>query len=109
LVDVRKISAVYFFGSGATVYSRMRDIYQALALPLGSDADLCRYLLRLFEDQQEMNREPLSPASAAILRELYEVIHSHSKDGKYAQKDLTAGVNLHLECHPMRIFSGWCP
>jgi hypothetical protein len=46
-----------------------------------------------------MNREPLSPASAAVLRFLYAHIHSHPhpKDGKCAQKELTVGVNLNLE------------
>jgi len=49
------------------LHSRTRDLYQALALPLGKNADLCEYLVHLFETQQEINREPLSPASAAVL------------------------------------------
>jgi hypothetical protein len=79
------------------LYSRTRDLYQALALPLGSNADVCEYLVRLFETQQEINREPLSPASTAVLRFLYAHIHSHPKDAKCAQKELTVGVNLNLE------------
>jgi hypothetical protein len=54
-------------------------------------------LVHLFETQQEINREPLSPASAAVLRILYEWIHLHLTDGKCAQKELTVGVNLNLE------------
>jgi len=79
------------------LHSRTRDLYQALALPFGNYADLCEYLVRLFETQQEINREPLSPASAAVLRVLYEFIHSNPQNGKCAQKELTFGVNLSLE------------
>ena len=79
------------------LHSRTRDLYQALALPLGSNAELCEVLVDLFKIQQEFNREPLSSASAAVLRALYEFIHSHPQDGKFGQKELTFGVNLNLE------------
>jgi hypothetical protein len=79
------------------LYSRTRDLYQALALPIGNQTEFCEYLVRLFEKQQEINREPLTPASTALLRFLYEWIHLHLKDGKCAQKELTFGVNLNLE------------
>jgi hypothetical protein len=42
------------------LHSRTRDLYQALALPLGSNAELCEVLVDLFKIQQEINREPLS-------------------------------------------------
>jgi hypothetical protein len=79
------------------LFSRTRDLYQALALPIGADADICGYLVRLFETQQEINREPVSPASAAVLRILYEFIHSRPQLGKLAQRELTVGVNVDLE------------
>jgi len=79
------------------LHSRTRDLYQALALPLGSNPELCEVLVDLFKFQQEINREPLSPASAAVLRVLYAFIHSHPQDGKCAQRELTVGVNLNLE------------
>jgi hypothetical protein len=79
------------------LHSRTRDLYQALALPLGSNADMCECLVQLFETQQEINREPLSPPTAAVLRLFYEYIHSHPKDGKCAQQELTEAVNLNLE------------
>jgi len=79
------------------LHSRTRDLYQALALPLGSNPELCEALVDLFKNQQEINREPLSPTSAAVLRVLYEFIHSHPRDGKCAQRELTVGVNLNLE------------
>jgi hypothetical protein len=79
------------------LHSRTRDLYQALAFPLASNADLCGCLVRLFEIQQDINREPLSPTSAAVLRFLYEWIHVNLNEGKCAQKDLTVGVNFNLE------------
>ena len=79
------------------LYSRTRDLYQALALPIGNQTEFCEYLVRLFETQQEINREPLTLASTALLRFLYEWIHLHLTDGKCAQKELTFGVNLNLE------------
>ena len=79
------------------LHSRTRDLYQALALPLGNNPDLCGFLVDRFEVQQEINREILSPDSTAVLRVLYEFIHSHPQDGTYAQKELTFRVNLSLE------------
>jgi hypothetical protein len=79
------------------LYSRTRDLYQALALPIGQNVGFCEYLVRLFETQQEINREPLSPACEAVLGFLYEWIHLHLKEGKCAQKDLTVGINFNLE------------
>jgi hypothetical protein len=79
------------------LYSRTRDLYQALVLPIGNQTDFCEYLVHLFETQQEINREPLSSASAAVLRFLYEWIHLHLTEGKCAQKELTVGVNMNLE------------
>ena len=78
------------------LHSRTRDLYQALALPLGNNAELCGILVHLFKIQQEINREPLSPTSAAVLRVLYEFIHVHPQDGKCAQQELTFRVNLKL-------------
>ena len=79
------------------LHSRARDLYQALALPIGSNAEFCEYLVKLFETQQEINREPLSPACAAVLELLFEWIHLNLKDGKCAQKDLTVRINFNLE------------
>ena len=79
------------------LHSRTRDLYQALALPLGNNSGLGKYFVHLFEKQQEINRELLTPASTALLRFLYEWVHLHLTDGKCAQKELTVGVNLNLE------------
>jgi hypothetical protein len=79
------------------LHARTRDLYQALALPIGSIPDLCRYFVRLFKAQQEINREPLSPCCAAVLGTLYQHIHTYPKDGKYTNKELTLTVNLNLQ------------
>jgi hypothetical protein len=79
------------------LHSRTRDLFQALALPLASNADLCGCLVSFFEIQQDINREPLSLGSTAVLRFLYEWIHLHMKKDKFAQKELTVGVNFNLE------------
>lgn len=77
------------------LYSRSRDLYQALALPVGSDENTCRFLVLFCRFQQAINREPLSRASAEVLRALYEIIHSHPNAAKCANKDLLSTVNLH--------------
>ena len=82
---------------GERLHSRTRDLYHALALPLGKNADLCGILVDLFEIQQDINREALSPASGAVLEFLFEWIHVHLGEGKCAQKALTVGVNIRLE------------
>jgi hypothetical protein len=79
------------------LYSRTRDLYQALALPLGSNAELCAFLVSCFENQQEIVREPLAPALAAVLRVLYGRIHLRPKDGQWANKELTLSANFALE------------
>jgi hypothetical protein len=77
------------------LHSRTRDLYQALALPIGSQTEFCEYLVRLFETQQEINREPLSAASAAVLRFLYEWIHLNLTEGRCAQ-----GIDCGSEFRP---------
>ena len=79
------------------LHSRTRDLYQALALPLGRDPEVCKVLVDLFAEQQEINREPLSPASAAVVRVLYQYIHLYPMDGKCAIRVLTEAVNSQLE------------
>jgi hypothetical protein len=75
------------------LYSRTRDLYQALALPIGNQADFCEYLVHLFETQQEINREPLTPASTALLRFLYEM-DSFTSNGRKVRPE---GIDLRSE------------
>jgi hypothetical protein len=43
------------------LHSRTRDLYQALALPIGSQTEFCEYLVRLFETQQDINASLFLP------------------------------------------------
>jgi hypothetical protein len=76
--------------------SRSRDLYEALALPIG-DANIREFLAVQFQLQQNFNREPLSPTAIAVLKALDSHIHDNLTDATYAHGRLTDGVNLILE------------
>jgi hypothetical protein len=73
--------------------SRSRDLYQALSLPVGEDAEACIDLFELFQMQQKFNREPLSACQAAVLQTLFIGMHQLSGDGTMLVSELTSGVN----------------
>ena len=56
--------------------SRTRDLYEALALPI-DDVNIRGFLAMQFQQQQNFNREPLSPVQAAVLQTLDCYIHSY--------------------------------
>jgi hypothetical protein len=60
------------------LHSRTRDLYQALALSVCGDLELCSRLIGCFVRQQDLNREPLSPGRTAVLEALFEYIHTHN-------------------------------
>lgn len=74
-------------------HSRIRDLYQALLLPIGEFAEACIYLFKLFETQQKLNREPLSACQAAVLQTLFIGMHQVSGKGTMLVNELTPGVN----------------
>ena len=76
--------------------SRARDLYEALALPI-DDANIRGFLAMQFQQQQNFNREPLSPVQAAVLQTLDWYIHANGTDATYANSDLTGAVNLKLQ------------
>jgi hypothetical protein len=76
--------------------SRSRDLYEALALPI-NDANIREFLAAQFQQQQNFNREPLSPVQAAVLRTLDWYIHANGTDATCANSDLTDAVNLQLK------------
>jgi hypothetical protein len=78
--------------------SRSRDLYESLALPI-NDANIRKFLAMQLEDQQDFNREPLSPAQSAVLRALDEHIHENAAAAIYSNKNLTHVVNLDLEAN----------
>jgi hypothetical protein len=82
--------------------SRSRDLYEALALPIG-DANIREFLAAQFQLQQNLNREPLSPTQIALLQALDSHIHENPTGAICATRDLTETVNLNLE-HDRELF-----
>jgi hypothetical protein len=78
------------------LHSRIRDLYEALALPIG-DPITRKALAGEFQLQQNINRESLSPIQVALLQGLDEYIHENSTDPTCANRDLTEAVNVKLE------------
>jgi hypothetical protein len=76
--------------------SRSRDLYEALALPI-DDANIREFLAAQFQQQQNFNREPLSPVQAAVLQTLDWYIHANGTDATCANSDLTDAVNVQLK------------
>ena len=72
--------------------SRSRDLYEALALPI-DDANIREFLAAQFQQQQNFNREPLSPVQGAVLQMLDWYIHANGTDTTCANSDLTDAVN----------------
>jgi hypothetical protein len=50
-----------------------------------------------FQQQQNFNREPLSPVQAAVLQTLDSYIHAYGTDATCGNSNLTDAVNLRLE------------
>jgi hypothetical protein len=76
--------------------SRTRDLYEALALPI-NDAKIREFLAMQFQQQQNFNREPLSPVQAAVLQTLDWYIHAYGTDATCGNSNLTDAVNLRLK------------
>jgi hypothetical protein len=87
----------------APLYSRSRDLYEALALPMGECKDACQDLLDYFTfHHQFRSREPLYPTHAAVLDFLYYHIHVDQFIGSprtfpIGIGEITAEVNYFLQ------------
>jgi hypothetical protein len=77
--------------------SRNRDLYEALALPIGEDPESCARLLECMKHQHAFHRQPLSPDQAAVLETLFQQIHVQADQGKFSIRDLTKNINLNLK------------
>jgi hypothetical protein len=65
------------------LYSRSRDLYEALALPTGECKGNCEQLLAYFTFHHQISsREPLYPTHAAVLEYLYYRIHEFDDELK---------------------------
>jgi hypothetical protein len=65
--------------SAGLLHSRARDLYEALALPIGDDPHFCETLAKVIKLQEACGREPLSPRQAAVLEALFRCIHKYPK------------------------------
>jgi len=74
---------------------RTRDLFRALALPLGEEKETCEALRWLLK-QQEFLREVLSVYQSAVLDFLYDAIHSNPELNGLRIVALTEGVNVSL-------------
>ncbi len=74
---------------------RTRDLYRALALPVGSERETCELLIKLLKMQEQI-RETLPLHSAAVLNAVYTAIHSIGHDRGYRISYLTNTANQHL-------------
>jgi hypothetical protein len=77
--------------------SRGRDIYEALALPIGSEPELCRCVAQMIGEQERLARDPLSPAHAAVLHALFLAVHFSGERGSISLAHLTQAANAHLK------------
>jgi hypothetical protein len=75
---------------------RTRDLYHALALPLGEQKEACEWLLALLKPQESL-REVLSANQMAILDLLYEVLHCAPEANGFRIKNLTEWYNANLQ------------
>lgn len=71
-----------------------KDLYRALALPVGISAEKCSYLVLSFMVQRDIDRETLSTSSAAVLRALFVLIHLRRNAKKLPNKDITTFLHL---------------
>jgi hypothetical protein len=69
--------------SAKQLRSRARDLYEALALPVGDDSNLCEWIAKRIRRQEECGREPLLPAQAVVLQTLFVGIHKYKYSGVF--------------------------
>ena len=82
------------------LYSRSRDLYEALALPTGECKENCEQLLAYFTFHHQISsREPLYPTHAAVLEYLYYRIHKFDDElkGPLLTREITCQVNDFLQ------------
>jgi hypothetical protein len=77
-------------------HGRARDLYEALALPLSEDPELCQRLLACLEQQQEVHRERLSPRQTAVLEALGKNVRQSPNEETCSLKSLTKDTNQEL-------------
>lgn len=82
--------------SGKPWYSRNRDLYQALALPVSMDLELLALLASAFEGQELLTREALSLRQQAVFNVLAVSVHIVPTRPTTSIKKLTEYTNFVL-------------
>ena len=75
---------------------RTRDLFRALALPLGEERVVCDLLLKFFKKQESL-RDLLSVYQIAVLDSLYDIIHTYPEINNVKLSTLTEQVNANLQ------------
>ena len=84
---------------GKPLYSRSRDLFQALGLPVSEEPSLLGPLALIFQEQQQLSREPLAPRQSAALRALLACAHDQASERLlFPMKYIALRTNLLLEC-----------
>lgn len=78
------------------LHSRSRDLFEALALPVGEDEEICRWLAGKLKEQDDSHRAPLSAKQSAALQALFWFIHQLRKNGASIVADLANLTNACL-------------
>jgi hypothetical protein len=73
-----------------------RDLFEALALPIGEDPQNCARLLEYFISQRQRDREPLPGDKTAVLEGLFRQVHARPDQEGYALRPLKTEVNTAL-------------
>jgi hypothetical protein len=76
--------------------SRYRDLYEALALPIGEDLEACARLLECLVYEQDSNWELLPPNETAVLETPFEQMHLLPDRGNFGIRHLTHEANSNL-------------
>jgi hypothetical protein len=84
---------------GRKIYSRSRDLFQAVGLAVSEEPMLLDPLAHLLEEQQQLNREPLSPRQAAVLQAALACAHDRATERQlFLMASITQAANLWLKC-----------
>lgn len=82
---------------GRQIYSRSKDLYQALGLAVSEEPRLLDPLSSLFEEHQQLSREPLTPRHSAVVRAMLACAHDKANERSlFFMKFITQAANFLL-------------
>src|SRR5690348_881353 len=78
------------------LHSRSRDLYEALALPVGDDDEVCKTLGELLEAQENCYRAPLSSSQTVVLQGFFTFMHLRQEGRRQVVGELSQMINANL-------------